>query len=282
MSGDAHNSSAALLSQPYFEGPPRFDVGLKPIALADWLWPDDQAHWIGPKNALLDAQPHSVFEQSENSLPAQIELAALISDACGQQLKSNEPPLLAAARLVSDDLIIMEHATDHLSNQWINTACCLCSPTFFSAGFAAAKSLSALHQAVPDGNFGLAARIGRVFTNLADNVVLERHNWTVQWGDARYAPDATAMREYAANAPLSALGEHLFLRVERQTIRRLPSTGAIVFTIRIRLSPLRVLLDDADHCAAFTTAWRGAPQIVRDYKRWGVLERHVSALLGEQ
>jgi dimethylamine monooxygenase subunit A len=264
--------------QPYFDGPPRFDVGLKPIALAHWLLPDDQAHWLGPKNALIDSQRDCVFEQHERSLPAQHELAELISQECGQALNSNEPPLLAASRLVSDDLIIMEQVDGH----WTNTACCLCSPTFFSAGFAASKSLTALHKAVPDGDFGLAARIGRVFTNLADGVILERHNWTLQWSDARFTPDATAMRKGAEDADTRAARDQLFLRVERQTIRRLPKSRAILFTIRIRLSPLVRLLEDTLHCAAFARAWQDAPQIVRDYKRWSVLERHVAALLAER
>jgi dimethylamine monooxygenase subunit A len=261
--------------QPYCDGPPRFDVGLKPIDLATWLLPDDQSHWIGPKNKLIDTRRDDVFVEQPSSRPAQNEAAALIGLECGHALRADCAPLLAASRLVSDDLVIMQH----VDGNWTNTACCLCSPTFFSAAFATGKSLHALHEPIPDGDFGLASRIDRVFTNLSDTVILERHNWTVQWSDARFTPDATAMREDASRADLEDSANNLFLRVERQTIRRLPLTGAILFTIRIRLSPLRALLKDAQHRIAFLAAWRATPQHVRSYKHWAVLERHVNYLL---
>jgi dimethylamine monooxygenase subunit A len=262
--------------QPYFDGPPRFDVGLKPIALVDWLMPDDQAHWLGPKAALINDEKSGVFVHLASSMPAQQEAGDLIAQECGQSLRRNEAPMLAASRLVSDDLVIMQQ----IEGQWINTASCLCSPTFFSAGFAVGKSLHGLHDPVPDGDFGLAARIGRVFSNLRESVILERHNWTVQWSDARYTPDACDIRANAAQADSGAGASQLFLRVERQTIRLLPKTGAVLFTIRIRLTPLAALLSQSDHFAAFRQAWDNAPAHVREYKKWAVLERHVEALLG--
>lgn len=263
--------------QPYFDGPPRFDVGLSPIALSDWLMPDDQAHWLGPKNDLINTQTDAVFVQQLVSRPAQEEAARLIGLECRQTLRANQPPLLAAARLVSDDLVIMENR----DGQWTNTACCLCSPTFFSAPHAIGKTLTALHGPVPDGQFGLAKRIGRVFSNLGDDTILQRHNWTVQWGDARYTPDATSLRQHAETAQVSRGGDHLFLRVERQTIRRLPKTGAILFTIRIRLTALAEILVHHDHRGAFQQAWSDTPEAVRHYKQWAVLERHVAgALMG--
>jgi dimethylamine monooxygenase subunit A len=261
--------------QPYFDGPPRFDVGLKPIALADWLLPDDQAHWLAPKATLINNEKSGVFAHLASSMPAQQEAGDLIAQEYGKSLRRNEAPVLAASRLVSDDLVIMQQ----IEGQWINTASCLCSPTFFSAAFAVGKSLHGLHDPVPDGDFGLAARIGRVFSNLRDNMILERHNWTVQWSDARFTPDASTMRADAAQAKSGTGASQLFLRVERQTIRRLPKTGAVLFTIRIRLTPLASLLAQPDHRAAFKQAWDNASSHVREYKKWAVLERHVEALL---
>jgi dimethylamine monooxygenase subunit A len=260
----------------FLQGPPRFDVGLRPIALDQWLFPDDQAHWLAQKAHLIDSQRDAVFVASPASLPAQDEAAALIAQAGDAILTSHDAPLIAAARLVSDDLVIMEY----LDGQWTNTACCLCNPTFFSAHYAYGKSLALLHAPVPDGDFGLAARVGRVFTNLATATILERHNWTVQWSDARYTPDGTPLREAAAHADIAFASANLFLRVERQTIRKLPQTGAVLFTIRIRLTKLADVLADQDHKTAFRKSWVDAPQNVRAYKKWDVLERHVSAVLG--
>jgi dimethylamine monooxygenase subunit A len=264
-----------MSSPPFYAGPPHFDVGLKPIALSDWLVPDDQAHWLKGKGALLDQDRDAVFAAMAASQPAQEEVAALIAAETQGQLAPDEPPLMAASRLVSDDLVIMQRTGD----VWTNTACCLCNPTFFSAHDAIGKSLALLHAPVPDGDFGLAARIGRVFSHLAPDLVLERHNWTVQWSDTRYSPDGTPLRQAAAAADIREAKDQLFMRVERQTIRALPKSGAVLFTIRIRLSHLAQLLSDPDHARAFETAWRSAPEPVRTYKKWAVLERHVDVLL---
>jgi hypothetical protein len=208
-------------------------------------------------------------------MPGQIEAAELVSNACGLRFDPGEPPLFAASRLVSDDLVLMEMR----EGAWTNTALCLCSPTFFSAHDAIGKSLFGLHRPVPGGDPGLGGRISRVFSLLRDELVLERHNWTVQWSDARYTPDGTPLRNAAAAAALLEAKDALHLRVERQTIRRLPQTGAVLFTIRIRLYKLADLLEERELATAFQQAWQEASPDVRAYKKWESLERHVAALL---
>jgi dimethylamine monooxygenase subunit A len=263
-------------NQPFHNGPPVFDVGLRPITLDKWLIPDDQAIWLPEKRALIDTKPKDVFAADNASHPAQIEVATLIGAlferTCNPQ---PEPPLLAASRLVSDDLVIMEPA----AGAWTTTACCLCSPTFFDAHYALGKSLEMLHGPVPDGDFGLAARIGRVFSALAPDVILERHNWTVQWSDARYTPNGTPLRAAAQAADVCEARDALTLRVERQTIRKLPMSGAVLFTIRIRLTRLIDAIAHDHDRQAFATAWEQATMAVRTYKKWAVLERHVAHVL---
>jgi dimethylamine monooxygenase subunit A len=276
MGGARQNT--AMTQPPFYDGPPRFDVGLKPITLAQWLLPDDQGDWLVGKNNLINTQGAAVFAALPNSEAAQFEAAHLIAEAIGGGFVRDEAPLLAASRLVSDDLVIMEN----VDGDWTNTACCLCNPTFFSAHFALGKSLALLHEPVPDGDFGLARRIGRVFTNLTPHHVLERHNWTVQWSDARYTPDGTLLREAAAKADAKEAQSQLFVRTERQTIRALPQTNGVLFTIRIRLTNLANLLANPHHRHAFIGAWQSAPEPVRAYKKWAVLERHVAALLASR
>lgn len=52
-------------------------------------------------------------------------------------------------------------------------------------------------------------------------------------------------------APPEPLPDRMRLRVERQTLRRLPRSGAIVFTIRVYMTPLTELgPDEAGRLAA--------------------------------
>jgi len=202
-------------------------------------------------------------------------LAQLVCAAANQEITNGEPLLIGASRLVSDDLIIM----DKRDGVWTLVAATLCAPTFFNAQYAIGKSLSLLHDPIPSGDFDLSGRIARVFDNFAPDMVLERFNWTVQWCDERYTPNGAKLREAAQNAQLNEAPNMLYERVERQTIRKLPKTGAVVFTIRIRLSKLSDLLQNKDEYIAFENAWKNAPQNVREYKKWATLERHVTHLL---
>lgn len=52
------------------------------------------------------------------------------------------------------------------------------------------------------------------------------------------------------------------LRVERQTLRRLPKTGAIVFTIRVYLTPLEDLVKEPDVPGRLASALRSWPEDV--------------------
>ncbi len=256
-------------------GPPKFEVGLRPIATENWLFPDDQNHWLDGKGKLLSQNRDDVYASLDDTNEIQEELAQLISDIAKQEIKSGAPLLIGASRLVSDDLILM----DKRDGVWTLVAATLCAPTFFNAQYAIGKSLSLLHDPIPSGDFDLSGRIARVFDNFAPDMVLERFNWTVQWGDERYTPNGAKLREAAQNAQLNEAPNMLYERVERQTIRKLPKTGAVVFTIRIRLSKLSDLLQNKDEYIAFENAWNNAPNNVREYKKWATLERHVTHLL---
>ena len=55
------------------------------------------------------------------------------------------------------------------------------------------------------------------------------------------------------------------LRVERQTLRRLPKTGAIVFTIRVYMTPLKDLAKEPDIPGRLASAIRSWPEDVARY-----------------
>ncbi|MES1202286.1 MAG: DUF3445 domain-containing protein [Pseudomonadota bacterium] len=257
---------------PFLAGPPEFAVGLKPLTPEAWLHPDTEAHALPEKRALLAAHRADVFAETTGAEAAQIEVAALVGGA----------DFLAAAAMVSDDFCIMQR----LGPEWVLSAAILCAPTFWSLADNIGKPVAHLHGPVPDnlgpsGAQGLAARIARVFDAVAPGVIMERFNWTVQAGPERYTPTQAPLIARANATSTAQAADLLHLRVERQTIQKLPQTGAVLFTIRICLDPLvnAFAVDGARD--AFANAWRGAAAHIRSYKKWAPLERHVAALLAE-
>jgi hypothetical protein len=54
--------------------------------------------------------------------------------------------------------------------------------------------------------------------------------------------------------------------MERQTLRRLPRTGDILFTIRVHVRPLYTLATQPQRAADLAAALRAFPQAMRQYK----------------
>ncbi len=246
---------------------PAFRIGLAPVPVEDWF-EGGEADPAARKDALLSQHPALVWGEDEESRPAQAEVAAMIADWLGGSLASERgPPLLAAARRVSDDLCLMERR----NGLWTLTAASLCAPSFFSAGDVVGQPLAGLHRPVPGFNTTLLARVARIFDHLRPDRVLERRNWTVVNDAALFQPDPAPFRARLPRQSLEEIAASLHLRRERQTIRRAPETGAILFTIRIWHEPLEVLLADPGRREGFAAAWdavmseAGAP--FRYYKR---------------
>jgi len=257
---------------PFRDGPPDFVVGLKPIPLDAWLEPDVEGASLPAKRELLATRLDEVYRAGPDAAASEAAVARLIGAAT----------YLHAAARVSDDLVIMTPR----AGAWIAASVCLCSPTFFSADDAFGKPLDALHEPVPDrlgpeGTAALGARIGRVFTGLAPDTVLERFNWTVQAGPERFTPRGQALRERATRATPDDAAALMHLRVERQTIRKL-TTGDVLFTIRVSIDPLAPMLMAAGGDArAFSAAWASASADARGYKGWAVYDRLVASLCRE-
>jgi Haem-dependent oxidative N-demethylase, alpha subunit-like len=263
---------------PYLAGPPSLAPGLKPIEPGKWLLPDSEAKaWLPEKTVLMRTHRAQVF--ADTGIPDAIaEAAEAVLAVAGPGTPDWESPLEQAAARVSDDLCIL---LPDDAGHWTLRAASLVAPTFWSLADKIGQPLAGLHTTVPAANPGLVSRISRMFDGLAPGTVLERFNWTVQAGPARFTPSSEPLKAMARAAPVEAALELLHFRVERQTITKLPRTGAVVFTIRTCMDPLAAALPDADHVRAFDAAWTGIDPALGDYKGWPSYERLVRAALAQ-
>lgn len=259
---------------PYADAPPDFAIGLSPIEEADWLegGEDDPA---ARKDALFQTARDLVWAETKGSRPGQEEVLALVEAATGLKGDPAYPPLYGAARLVPDDLCLMERR----DGEWTLTALSLSAATFFRADEVVGKHLSALHGPVPNFEERLLTRVARIFEGLRPGLILQRRNWTVVNTDALHTPDPVPIR--ARIGEIASPADELFVRVERQTLRRLPTTGGALFTIRVWRHPLAALRDDPERLAAFARAWRTAAPEFRAYKQLHLYDALVERFLEE-
>jgi hypothetical protein len=254
-----------------------FRIGLRPVAEEAWL-EGGEADPAARKDPLFEARRSDVWAALAGSEPAQIEALQMISGAAGRPLAAGSlPPLYAAAREVADDLCIMER----LDGAWSLTALSLSAGTFFTASEVIGRSLAELHRPVAGFDSRLLPRVERIFDALRPELILERRNWTVVNTPDLFTPSAEPMRSQIGRIAPEEAGQRLHLRVERQTVRRLPRTGAVLFTIRVWVDPLERLTAEPSRLARFAQAWRTASPEFRAYKKLDLYDDLVAAFVSQ-
>jgi hypothetical protein len=259
---------------PYDGTSKLFTAGLRPLDLADWTeaGPDFHAQLL-EKRRLYAAIRSDVQVEESGTEAAQREVLALLAEHLparfpdtyrrrGDRIEidgmdavevgaSTSDPLRAAALLVAEDLILMRRS----DAGWRLAAGSLCFPSHWVLKEKFGSPMQQIHQPVPGFGPGtrMAEIINRMFDSLKVEQPMQRFNWSLQKGGDLYRPFSTDERTERAAAPsprFSGTGaSQPFMRVERQTLRRLPVSGDILFTIRIHLDPLEVLFSHPERWA---------------------------------
>lgn len=279
---------------PYEGSSKPFTIGLKPLALADWIEVDENlfAH-LAEKRRLYAEMPEKVFVEEPETRAAQQEVLDMLTAHLPERFPRThavagdgiavrdlppapalalDAPLVAASLLVQEDLILMRRGEDG----WRLAAGSLCFPSSWTLTEKFGKTLQTIHIPVP--GFGPGSRpdelIARMFDGLQGQA-MERFNWSIQAGDALYHPLSNVQRDDRATGRPSHFADEgeinasAFIRVERQTLRKLPVSRDVLFTIRIHLDPLAVLEkhpDKARLAASFAGQLMALDTAQLDYK----------------
>lgn len=250
-----------------------FAIGLAPIEEARWL-EDGEADPAARKDPLYAGHRDLVWGQTPASWAGQLEVANLV----GATSPGDLPPLYAASRTVADDLVLVEKTDGH----WRVSALSLSAPTFFTAREVLGKSLAQIHGPVTGFNDRFLVRLVRIFDGLRPGLILQRRNWSVVNSSDPFTPFSTPVRARIGEIAPADVGQALFTRVERQTVRRLPKTGGVLFTIRVWLTPFEALTESPDRLAAFARAWREAAPEFAAYKGFHLYADLVDGFLRAQ
>ena len=203
-------------------------MGLVRLAEDEWLQPSPD---LAARVAAFDAHPESV-----QTLPESAGAAAELADMMGVS-----GGLEGAARSAWEDMCLLVRQADGEVYRLVGAA--VAFPTDWRPADKLGLPLVALHRPIHGYAEQLASGVDHFMAKLAPGPIFGRSNWFVSpVPDLRWLEDRPDGEAFAGLTDGNA-GERLFVRCERQTLRRLPETGAILFTIGVYLAPLGTLSD---------------------------------------
>jgi hypothetical protein len=207
---------------PQARGGGALKIALTALGEQEWLQPEPD---LAARKAGFDAFLNAVKLLPEAEAPGE-ELAAMVGTSGG---------LEGAARSAWEDMCLLTRRPDEAIYRLVGAA--VAFPTDWRPADKLGRPLTALHAPIHGYEEQLATGVDKFMAKLKPGGIYGRCNWFVAPTEAlRWVAEPP---EHAfAHVTAENAGEMLFVRSERQTLRKLPETGAIVFTIGVYLSPL--------------------------------------------
>ncbi len=261
---------------PFMDGPAptgperfRWRLGVRPLDLDDWIeFGPDAGAAIAAKPRLMAKYPDSVFAVLDDRVAEEShEVATALLDHLRTRwpehhlhthLDPDLHPLDAAARLVPEDLVLLVERGDRL----VFGGGSVCFPNRWDLRSKIGRTMAEVHAPVDRLNEQLEAPIDSFF----DRLTPARSFWRLGWGVLDTPDWYTPIDGTAAPRPGAPDPDRMFLRVERETLRRFPDTGCILFTIRTYVTPILTACSTSEAIERLASAIESLPDDVRVYK----------------
>ncbi|TNY24390.1 hypothetical protein DMC30DRAFT_413325 [Rhodotorula diobovata] len=187
-------------------------------------------------------------------------------------------PMRVAGHLVQDDLAVV---VEDENGEYRFQAGSVCTAGFWRLQDKIGLALDEIHfgGAVPNYADKYQRSMNRFFSNLREDKLFERNNYFFQvdeqlaWSEKTNGTEAVFDHfnkgprldlvdkvDGVVHPAAATRAEDVWFRTERQTLRRLPKTRAILFTVRTYLVPVTKLADEPGVPGRMASAIRSWPQ----------------------
>ncbi|TNF58871.1 MAG: DUF3445 domain-containing protein [Rhodobacteraceae bacterium] len=218
--------------------------GVAPLGADDWLMVDDAfAGQMARRAQLIEEKPGEVLALLPQAWAAAGEVLAMALDIFrrdpgrGYRFEGDavvrpdgvrvvpdmDDPLRTLGHLVQEDVCILQREGD----EHVLTGAVLCFPASWRLDEKIGRPLVAIHEPVAHYDDTMARRVQRLFDGVQARRPMWRFNRLWYQDPELHAPRSVhAPRRQGAGA-----SDGPYLRSEKQSILRLPESGAVVFTI---------------------------------------------------
>lgn len=284
---------------PYraFRYGPKYNVtmGLRSVKHDDWIQLDNHfPRFHADKARRLTERGTKCYATMPEAYPAAIELLEELTEYLPARYPSlyrrtavgldnlwsgetfniverplKEDPIAICARLVQDDLALMMERPD---GQYYLVSGAILLAGFWRLEDKVGMPLSEIHTSgeVPQYKEKLERGMLNFFKRLKCEELYSRNNYFIQvdddlaWSWSIGSEDSAEISWNTAEKNRAV--EHHYFRSERQSLRRLPQTGAVVFTIRTYFHPVTEIAQEDYVPGRLASAVRSWGSDVRKYK----------------
>ncbi len=268
---------------PFLSNPDVIHMGLKEVREESWLEIKPLKNSFRNKIELLENFSHEIlFENNEFQSANMNFFEALktylstyyadeytfnkesidiyLDDYSSQINSSKKTDLELMSSLIPEDILILIPENKY----YILRSAAVFSPSNWDLKSKINKSLDIIHEPVPGYKKILSTKVNSFLHKLPASRIFERFNWSIY--------PSKNLFFHPRYPKLTSETNELFLRVERQTFRKLNDSSAIMFTIGVHNYPLMEVLQIKGAPESLMSAINVMPESIKIYKGLNVIE----------
>lgn len=276
------NSSDQLPYFPFDGREFRLEMGLAPLAIENWIEFDGEAaSQLRQRAELLSTAHEHVLQHLDEADAACLELNRVLRKHLLEFLPGQVSGNVDEVRVRESGVVVAEpqsglEALEQLAHLAQEDFCILsggdqprliaglvCFPSHWRLAEKIGQTSDEIHASVPGFQQRLSAPTNAVLEKLLPERTVWRVNWTIHDSDTQHTPGPKSFPE---ELDADSVLESTWLRIERQTLRRLPETGAIVFTIRTYQQRMADVVRDLQRREQLAIVLKSMPEETARYK----------------
>lgn len=208
---------------------PWLAMGTRSLGDEPWLVVDDRNEVeLALRTDLIEQRVSEVVAWADSAAGATDEVICLV-EAAGIAVEPVGQSLARLGRSITEDVVLLRRG----DVEWEFEAGVVCFPSRWRLADKIGRPLREVHGPTPgydtsSADRALAARVTSLMDRLNDHIV-RRRNWFVHPDPALFQPDRPVDEPVVGHDRVLS---DLYFRSERQTLRALPASGRVLFTIK--------------------------------------------------
>ncbi|KAJ6110503.1 hypothetical protein N7486_002738 [Penicillium sp. IBT 16267x] len=176
----------------------------------------------------------------------------------------SKPPLEILLDNVPEDFALM--LRDEKTGYYFLRAAVICSALGWNVASKIDKRLDEIHEPIPDYKEKMQFSMDRYFTKMPTEKPIQRGSWGLEVGDLLFMPPGDPHGALRLSQDPNLQIDDCTLRVDWQTLRRLPLSASVVFNFKALFTPVSEFRDEPAVPALVSKLLKDGKESMMKYK----------------